>query len=75
MNQEWLLGAVGDIFLNRADPDLAFARVTDLLRAPTLQFGNCEGAFTDSATVAPSAGFRVVSGNATALTLAPPGST
>jgi len=62
MSDEWTLGAVGDIFLNRADPEAAFAHVGDLLHAPTILFGNCEGAFTDSPTIAPSAGFRVVSG-------------
>jgi poly-gamma-glutamate synthesis protein (capsule biosynthesis protein) len=61
MNDQWLLGAVGDIFINRAEPEMAFEHVSDLLHAPSIQFGNCEGAFTDSATVAPSAGFRVVS--------------
>jgi poly-gamma-glutamate synthesis protein (capsule biosynthesis protein) len=60
MSDEWLLGAVGDIFLDRAHPEAAFRHVTDLLHAPTILFGNCEGAFTDSTTIAPSAGFRVV---------------
>jgi len=62
MDEEWLLGAVGDIFLDRAEPEAAFAHVAGLLAAPAIQFGNCEGAFTDSTTIAPSAGFRVVSG-------------
>jgi poly-gamma-glutamate capsule biosynthesis protein CapA/YwtB (metallophosphatase superfamily) len=56
----WTFGAVGDVFVNRDDPDNAFLGCRDLLNDIDLVFGNCEGAFTDHPHFAPSAGWRVV---------------
>jgi poly-gamma-glutamate capsule biosynthesis protein CapA/YwtB (metallophosphatase superfamily) len=56
----WTLGAVGDVFVNREDPDNAFFGCGDLLNQIEIVFGNCEGAFTDNPHFAPSAGWRVV---------------
>src|SRR5204863_3692785 len=56
----WTFGAVGDVFVNRDDPDNAFLGCSDLLNGIDLVFGNCEGAFTDHPHFAPSAGWRVV---------------
>ena len=57
----FVIGGVGDVFLNRDDPASAFNPTRDLLRACDVLFGNCEGAFTDRTTTAPSAGLRVAS--------------
>ena len=56
----WTFGAVGDVFVNRDDPDNAFLGCSDLLNDLDLVFGNCEGAFTDHPHFAPSADWRVV---------------
>jgi poly-gamma-glutamate capsule biosynthesis protein CapA/YwtB (metallophosphatase superfamily) len=56
----WTFGAVGDVFVNREDPDNAFLGCGDLLNQIDVVFGNCEGAFTDHPHFAPSAGWRVV---------------
>jgi poly-gamma-glutamate synthesis protein (capsule biosynthesis protein) len=69
----WLLGGVGDVFLNRPDPAAAFAPALEALHAVDLLFGNCEGAFTDGPHYAPSAGWRVVAGLANAAPLGPAG--
>lgn len=39
------LVAVGDVFLNRDDPDESFAHVAPLLQAGNLTFGNSEGTY------------------------------
>lgn len=69
--RHWLLGGIGDVFLNRPDPANAFAKCQATLGAIDLLFGNCEGAFTDRPQYAPSAGWRVVSGLANAAPLGP----
>lgn len=56
----WTFGAVGDVFVNRPDPEAAFTGSAELLQNLDLVFGNCEGAYTDSPHFAPSAGWRVV---------------
>lgn len=56
----WTFGAVGDVFVNRANPEDAFTGSADLLHRIDVVFGNCEGAFTDQPHFAPSAGWRVV---------------
>jgi poly-gamma-glutamate synthesis protein (capsule biosynthesis protein) len=67
--QNWTIGAVGDVFLDRPDPMTAFDPVMPVFRKLDLLIGNCEGAFTDGSDIAPTAGWRVVSGtrNAPAL--------
>ncbi len=60
-NSDWLIGGVGDVFLNRPDPSRVFDESLPVFRALDLLFGNCEGAFTDRPQFAPSAGWRVVS--------------
>lgn len=64
-----MLGGVGDVFLNRPDPDRAFDKTQTALRAIDLLFANCEGAFTDRPQYAPSAGWRVVAGIRNAVPL------
>ena len=61
---EWTFGAVGDVFVNRPDPANAFRHCAVVLRQIDLVFGNCEGAFTNRPHYAPSAGWRVVAGEA-----------
>lgn len=41
-----LLGFVGDVVVDRDDPESAFATVADVLAAPDAMFGNCEAPFT-----------------------------
>lgn len=60
--KSWILGGIGDVFLNRPDPERAFDKSQATLKAIDLLFANCEGAFTDRPQYAPSAGWRVVSG-------------
>lgn len=67
------VGGVGDVFLNRVDPDAAFGPTRDLLHAPDIMFGNCEGAFTDNTITAPSAGLRVASASRNGRSLGPAG--
>src|SRR5262245_26151706 len=69
----WLVGGVGDVFLNRPDPTRVFDESLPAFRAIDLLFGNCEGAFTDAPQWAPSAGWRVVSGLRNAAPLGPAG--
>lgn len=69
MAANWCLGAVGDVFVNRPDPQHAFRHCAPVLRSIEVVFGNCEGAYTDTPHYAPSAGWRVVSGTANALGL------
>ncbi|MGE0718183.1 MAG: CapA family protein [Alphaproteobacteria bacterium] len=69
----WTLGGIGDVFLDRPDPEEAFAACRPALADIDVVFGNCEGAFTDRPQFAPSAGWRVVSGIANAAPLGPAG--
>ena len=69
MTAKWRLGAVGDVFVDRPDPQHAFRHCAPVLRSIDLVFGNCEGAYTDAPHYAPSAGWRVVSGTGNALGL------
>jgi poly-gamma-glutamate capsule biosynthesis protein CapA/YwtB (metallophosphatase superfamily) len=56
---DWTFGAVGDVFVNRHDPENAFKYSRDVLREIDVVFGNCEGAYTDEPGMAPSTGWRV----------------
>jgi len=60
VRQTWVLGAVGDVFLNRSAPNEALHHVAPALQAVDLLFGNCEGVFTSAPHYAPTAGFRLV---------------
>lgn len=73
MASPWVLGAVGDVFLNRPDPLSALKPAATVLEAVDILFGNCEGAYTDAPHYAPSAGWRVVSGTMNARALGPAG--
>jgi poly-gamma-glutamate capsule biosynthesis protein CapA/YwtB (metallophosphatase superfamily) len=59
---EVLIGIVGDLLIDRKQPDEAFAEVRDLLAVPDILFGNLEGNFTDDSHPAPSVGIPVVPG-------------
>lgn len=50
-----LMGFVGDMLVNRADPIEAFSKVRDLLKVPQILFGNLEGAYTDNPLPVPNA--------------------
>lgn len=65
----WILGAVGDVYVNRDDPRDAFTHSGPLLRSVDLLFGNCEGAYTDRPSPSPGAGWAVVSQAANAAGL------
>lgn len=74
MSGRWVLGAVGDVFLNRPDPQNAFACVSPVLQDVDLLFGNCEGVYTNAPRSVPTAsGFRLVSGPSNAEALGPAG--
>jgi poly-gamma-glutamate capsule biosynthesis protein CapA/YwtB (metallophosphatase superfamily) len=45
---EILIGAVGDVLVDRADPTSAFSHVREQLGAADILFGNCEGPYTDT---------------------------
>ena len=60
MRQAWVLGAVGDVFLNRPAPGEALHHAAPALQAVDVMFGNCEGVFTATPHYAPTAGFRLV---------------
>ncbi|WP_162256422.1 CapA family protein [Sphingomonas sp. Root710] len=51
---EHLIGMVGDLLVDRDDPDEPFAQVADVLAAPDVMFGNMEACFTDDPHPAPS---------------------
>jgi Bacterial capsule synthesis protein PGA_cap len=62
MTKTWLLGAVGDVFLDRPFPSTAFDLVKTVFDDIDLLFGNCEGVYTDTPSSVPSAGgFRLIS--------------
>lgn len=60
---EVLIGMVGDLLIDRAQPDEALAEVRDLLAAPDILFGNLEANFTDDPHPAPSAGIMLFPGS------------
>jgi poly-gamma-glutamate synthesis protein (capsule biosynthesis protein) len=62
--------AVGDVFIDRADPLSAFTASGEFLRAGDVVFGNCEGVFSDTWERAPSSGPPVVAPSANAQPLA-----
>ena len=70
---DFLIGAVGDVFLDREDPSTALDPVAPILRGLDLVLGNCEGAYTDRPQFAPSARWRCVSGVHNAAPLGPAG--
>ena len=51
---ECLIGMVGDLLIDRDNPDEALDKVTALLAAPSIMFGNMEACFTDDPHPAPS---------------------
>lgn len=71
--KSWLIGAVGDVFIDRDDANDAFAPAMPVLRDVDLLIGNCEGAFTDRPAYAPSSTWRVVSSPKNAKVLGPAG--
>jgi poly-gamma-glutamate synthesis protein (capsule biosynthesis protein) len=54
-----MLGLVGDLLLDRDEPETAFAPARGLLAAPDILFGNLEGAYTDRPHPAPSLGVPI----------------
>ncbi|MES4903213.1 MULTISPECIES: CapA family protein [unclassified Streptomyces] len=54
------LFAVGDVFIDRENPETAFDVARDLLSTGDVVFGNCEGVFSDTWERAPSSGSPVV---------------
>ncbi|MBJ7601283.1 CapA family protein [Candidatus Nephthysia bennettiae] len=71
-SRDLLLLAVGDVHMDREDPESALALASSVLSAADVLFGNCEGVYTDGSVRAPSAGIPVVSGlrNAQGLAVA-----
>lgn len=49
-----LIGMVGDLLINRAEPNEPLDQVLPLLAAPDMMFGNLEACFTDDPHPAPS---------------------
>lgn len=52
-----LLGLVGDVLVNRAQPGEAFSAVREVLAAPELLFGNLECVYTDHPLPVPGTSF------------------
>lgn len=65
-----LIGLVGDLLVNRPNPEEAFRHVRDLLKSPAVLFGNLEGAYTDHAHTAPGMN-AMISGSAAYLDVFP----
>lgn len=65
-----ILAAVGDVFVDRPDPDTALEGIRPLLRAADVAFGNFEGVMTDRHPVVPGASLAAVvpETNAAAMT-------
>lgn len=57
--KSWTMSAVGDVFLDRENPEHAFARSQHIFQMSDLVFGNCEGVYTEAPHFAPSAGWRL----------------
>lgn len=69
----WTLGAVGDVFINRTDPENAFFGSGELLQQLDVVLGNSEGPYTDCPHFAPSAGWRVFAPKSNAVALSKAG--
>jgi len=54
MAEQILFAGVGDVVINREDPDEAFAQIAPLLQAADLAFGNCEAPCSRLGEPAPS---------------------
>lgn len=67
------LAAVGDVFLDRPNPDDAFTAVRGIFRDADLVFGNSEGVYARHYDRAPSAGVAIVADPANAAPLGPAG--
>jgi poly-gamma-glutamate synthesis protein (capsule biosynthesis protein) len=50
-----VLGFVGDVFVNRANPQEIFSDIREVLSAPDILFGNLEGVYSNEARRAPGA--------------------
>jgi poly-gamma-glutamate capsule biosynthesis protein CapA/YwtB (metallophosphatase superfamily) len=59
-DKDLLLGFVGDLLVDREQPNEPFANVHELLHAPDIMFGNLEGPYTDHPHSAPSVGIPVI---------------
>ncbi|RWG77566.1 MAG: CapA family protein [Mesorhizobium sp.] len=70
---KWTLGGVGDVFVNRDNPQKAFCGSSELLHQLDVVFGNCEGPYTDHPHFAPSAGWRVFASKSNGSALAQAG--
>lgn len=68
-----LLGFVGDVMVDREEPDCAFDLVRDSLSEPDLLFGNAECVYTDDPDLAPSAAVVAISPARNAAALGPAG--
>ena len=62
--------AVGDVFIDRENPETAFGTAGELLNTGDVVFGNCEGVFSDTWERAPSSGSPVVAATENAAPLA-----
>ena len=62
MAEDLLLGFVGDLMVDRDDPEEPFRAVAGLLHAPDIMFGNSEAAYTDDPHPAPSAATPIFPG-------------
>lgn len=67
------LAAVGDVFLDRPDPDDAFIAVSGIFQDADLVFGNSEGVYAHHYDRAPSAGISIIADPANAAPLGPAG--
>jgi poly-gamma-glutamate synthesis protein (capsule biosynthesis protein) len=68
-----LVCAVGDIFVNEDDPDYSFSLVAPLFAEADVVIGNCEGAYSDRAEQAPTAGIAMRAPASMASGLGPAG--
>lgn len=67
---ELSLFAVGDVFIDRDDPETAYREAGSFLSTGDIVFGNCEGVFSDTWQRSPSSGSPVVAPSRNAKPLA-----
>lgn len=69
------VAAVGDVFLDRPDPEGAFTEVSSIFTDADVVFGNSEGVYADHHDRAPSAGVAIVASAKNAIPLGTAGFT
>jgi poly-gamma-glutamate synthesis protein (capsule biosynthesis protein) len=72
-NRDTLLGFVGDVLIDRENPDEVFSDVGELLHAPDILFANLESPYTDDPQIAVTAPIVIAPGTHNLAAYAPAG--